>query len=70
VTELHNTDLMLEAFHENDRLWVVLNLADAPITRAIPVAAAKLAGDGAVRRKGTTTEIALPPHGWGIFEAE
>jgi cyclomaltodextrinase len=70
VTELHNTDLMLEAFHENDRLWIALNLADAAITRAIPVAAAKLVGDGAVHRKGTTTEITLSPHGWGIFEAE
>lgn len=70
VTELHNTDLMFEAFHENSRLWVALNLADAPITRAIPAPVAKLAGGGAVCRKGAATEITLPPHGWGIFEAE
>jgi glycosidase len=69
VNELHNTDLVLEAFHENDRLWVALNLADAPITRAIAAPVAKLAGDGAVR-KGATSEITLEPHGWGIFEAE
>jgi cyclomaltodextrinase / maltogenic alpha-amylase / neopullulanase len=70
VTELHNTDLVLEAYHENDRLWVALNLADAPITRASPAPVAKLAGGGAVCRKGAATEITLPPHGWGIFEAE
>jgi glycosidase len=70
VMELHNTDLMFEAFHENNRLWVALNLADAPVTHAIPAAAGKLAGDGAVSRKGAITEITLPPHRWGIFEVE
>jgi cyclomaltodextrinase / maltogenic alpha-amylase / neopullulanase len=67
VTELHNTDLVFEAFHEENRLWVALNLADAPIVRAIPAAIARLAGDIAVRRKGTATEITLPPHGWGVL---
>jgi cyclomaltodextrinase / maltogenic alpha-amylase / neopullulanase len=67
VTELHNTDLVFEAFHEENRLWVALNLADAPIVRAIPAAIARLAGDLAVRRKGTATEITLPPHGWGVL---
>jgi cyclomaltodextrinase / maltogenic alpha-amylase / neopullulanase len=67
VIELHNTDLVFEAFHEENRLWVALNLANAPIVRAIPAAIARLAGDLAVRRKGTATEITLPPHGWGVL---
>jgi cyclomaltodextrinase len=67
VTELRNTDFTFEAFHEENRLWVALNLADAPIMRAIPAAVDKLAGDLAVRRKGALTEITLPRHGWGIL---
>ncbi len=67
VIELRNTDLTLELSHEENRLWVALNLADAPITRALPAAVAKLAGDLAVRRNGATTETTLPPHGWGVF---
>ena len=66
VTELRNTDLMFEAFHAENRLWVALNLADAPLVLAIPAAVDRLAGDLAVRRKGATTDITLPPHGWGI----
>jgi glycosidase len=66
VTELRNTDLMFEAFHAENRLWVALNLADAPLVLAIPAAVDRLAGDFAVRRKGATTDITLPPHGWGI----
>jgi len=67
VIELRNTDLTLELSHEENRLWVALNLADAPVTRVIPAAVAKLAGDLAVRRNGATTEITLPPYGWGVF---
>jgi len=67
VTELRNADLVIEAFHEENRLWVALNLADAPIACAIPAAVDRLAGDLAVRRKGGMTEITLPPHGWGIL---
>jgi cyclomaltodextrinase / maltogenic alpha-amylase / neopullulanase len=69
VTELHNTDLVFEAFHEENRLWVALNLADAPIVRAIPATITRLVGDLAVRRKGTATEITLPPHGWGYLRS-
>src|ERR1700722_12634870 len=67
VTELHNTDFTFEAFHEGARLWVVLNLADAPIVRSVPDAVGKLVGDIAVRQTGATTVTALPPHGWGIL---
>jgi cyclomaltodextrinase len=67
VIELRNTDLTFEAFYEENRLWVVLNLADAPIVRGISAALEKLAGDVAVRRKGAKTEITLPSHGWGIL---
>lgn len=67
VIELHNTDVVFEAFHEKNRLWVVLNLADGPIVRAIPAAVDKLTGELAVGRKGATTEITVPSHGWGIL---
>jgi len=46
---LRNADLTFEPFHEENRLWVALNLADAPTVRAIPAATAKLARDLAVR---------------------
>jgi hypothetical protein len=42
-------DLTFEAFREENRLWVTLNLADAPIAHAIPATTAKLAGNLAVR---------------------
>jgi cyclomaltodextrinase / maltogenic alpha-amylase / neopullulanase len=67
MMELHNTDLTFEAFHEQNRLWVALNLVDAPVVRAIPAAVDKRAGDLTARRTGATTEITLPPHGWGIL---
>ena len=67
VVELHNTDLVLEAFADDNRLWLALNIADAPVTRAIPAGAGKLAGHGDVKKKDGSTEIALPPHGWAIL---
>jgi len=70
VTELRNTDITFEAFHEENRLWVALNLMDVPIVRAIPAAIARLAGEVAVRQKGGMTEITLPPQGWGILATQ
>jgi cyclomaltodextrinase / maltogenic alpha-amylase / neopullulanase len=70
VTELRKAHLVIEAFHEENRLWVALNLTDAPIASAIPAAVDKLAGDLAVRRRGGMTEITLPPHGWGILTTQ
>jgi cyclomaltodextrinase / maltogenic alpha-amylase / neopullulanase len=67
ATELHNTDFIFEVFHEGNRLWVALNVADAPVVRTIPAAVDRLAGDLAVSAKGVTTEIAIPAHGWGIL---
>jgi cyclomaltodextrinase / maltogenic alpha-amylase / neopullulanase len=67
VSELHNTDLLFEAFHEGNRLWVALNLADAAIVRTIQVAVDRLAGDLMVNRKGAATEIVVPAYGWGIL---
>lgn len=67
MVELHNTDLVLEAFAEEKRLWLALNIADAAVTRMIAAAADKLAGNGDVTGKGGSTEIALPPHGWMIL---
>lgn len=67
MVELHNTDLVLEAFAEEKRLWLALNIADAAVTRMIAAAADKLAGNGDVTGKGGSTEIALPPQGWMIL---
>ncbi len=67
VVEIHNTDLVLEAFAGDRRLWVALNIADAPVTRMIAADADRLAGNGDIKRKGGRTEIALPPHGWTIL---
>lgn len=68
VAELRNSDFLFEAYHEEQRLWVALNLADAAVVRKIPAAVVKLAGEVAVHRKGASTEITLPPHGWAILE--
>ena len=66
VIEIRNTDLLYEVFADGQRLWVALNIADAPVTRTID-AAAKLAGNVAVSQKSGKTELTLPPHGWGIL---
>ena len=67
VIELRNTDLLFEAFADDKKLWVALNIADADVTRIIDAKANKLAGTSAATQKGDSTEIVLPPHGWGIF---
>ena len=67
VIEIRNTDLLYETFADNKRLWVALNIADAPVTRTIDAPAEKLAGDVAVVMKNGKTELTLPPHGWGIL---
>jgi cyclomaltodextrinase len=67
VTELNNCDLVFEAFNDDNRLWVALNLADVSIARTIPAGVDRLAGDISVHRKGKTTEIVLPAYGWGIL---
>jgi cyclomaltodextrinase / maltogenic alpha-amylase / neopullulanase len=69
VVELHNADLILEASHDGNRLFVALNLGDAPISRIIPAIAERAAGELAVHRKGGTTEIVVPAHGWGVLAA-
>ena len=67
MIEIRNTDLMFEAFTQDSRLWVALNVADSAVTRSLAATADKLAGNAAITKKGGSTEIALPPHGWGIF---
>ena len=67
VIEIRNTDLLYEAFADEKRLWVALNIADAPVTRNIDGAAEKLAGDVTVSTKNGKTELTLPPYGWGIL---
>lgn len=66
IVELGNTHLMFEACHQDNRLWVALNLADAPVVRMIDGPAHILAGIASCR-KGARTEITMPPHGWAIF---
>jgi glycosidase len=67
VIEIRNTDLLFEAFADDRKLWVALNIADADVTRTISAKADKLAGTAVAVQKSGSTEIALPPHGWGIF---
>jgi cyclomaltodextrinase len=67
VVELRNTDLALEVQHDGHRLFVALNLSDAPVTRALPAAVARLAGEVAVTRARGGSEIVIPAHGWGIL---
>ncbi|MDA9537816.1 alpha-amylase [Bradyrhizobium sp. CCBAU 21362] len=70
VIELRNTDLLLEAFHEENRLLVALNVADAPVVHVINTGVVRLAGNLTTQRKPVTTEIALPPHSWGILASD
>jgi len=67
VVEIHNTDLVLEAFAGERRLWLALNIADSAVIRTIAAGADKLAGNGDIKRKSGSTEIALPPHGWAVL---
>nr|WP_312018244.1 DUF3459 domain-containing protein [Bradyrhizobium semiaridum] len=67
VIWLHNTDLVVEAFDEGNRLSVALNLADAAVVRTIDTTVDRLAGSVAVRRASTRTELTLPPHGSAIL---
>jgi glycosidase len=69
MVELRNTDLILEASDGHNRIWSALNLSDEPIVREIPAAADQVAGHFAIRGNGATSEIRLPPHGWGILAA-
>ena len=66
VVEIHNTDLLFEAFADGHRLWVALNIADKPATFAMAAPVEKLAGNADVTKKGGSTEIVLPPHGWAV----
>jgi glycosidase len=66
IVELGNTHLMFEAFHEDNKIWVALNLADAPAVRTIDGPANILAGI-ATCRKAARTDLTLPPHGWAIL---
>jgi cyclomaltodextrinase / maltogenic alpha-amylase / neopullulanase len=67
VLDVRNTDLLVEMSGAEHRLWVVLNIADASIVRAIDANAGLIAGSGITRRKGTTTEVTVPGHGWSIL---
>ncbi|MBH5402365.1 hypothetical protein HZZ13_31920 [Bradyrhizobium sp. CNPSo 4010] len=63
-------DLLLEAFHEENQLLVALNVADAPVAHVISASVDRLAGNLTTWRKSVATEIALPPHGWGILASD
>jgi hypothetical protein len=67
VIEIRNTDLLFEAFDQGNQLWGALNIADSHVTRTVGAKADKLAGNVAVTQEGGSTEIGLPPHGWGIL---
>src|SRR5262249_17329816 len=65
---LRNAELVFEAAHDSHRLFVALNLSDAPITRVIPSLVGWLAGEVSVARVRSGSEITVPAHGWGILE--
>jgi cyclomaltodextrinase len=65
--ELHNADLLFEARHDEHLLFVALNLSDTPVTRTVPAAVAALAGEVAVTRSGSRSEIVIPAYGWAIL---
>ncbi|BAM89158.1 alpha amylase catalytic region [Bradyrhizobium oligotrophicum S58] len=67
VITINRSDLLLETSYGADRLWVVLNLADAGIVRTIETEADRLAGDIELSHKGGATDVSVPPHGWGIL---
>jgi glycosidase len=67
VLELRNTTLVLEVANQGNRLCVALNIADATVVHTLPFSVDVLAGNVAGCRKGTATEITLPPYGWGIL---
>jgi glycosidase len=68
TVELANTHFIYEAFYEEHRLLVTLNLADAPVTRSIPHPGNILAGDAVCHQAGPSqTQMTLSPHGWAIF---
>jgi cyclomaltodextrinase len=67
MIELRNTHLALEVHQDSQRLFVALNLSDAPVTCTLPAAAARLAGEVNVTRVNSGSEIAIPAHGWGIL---
>jgi glycosidase len=67
VIAIHNKDILFEAFGQDQRLFVALNIADTAVTHTISAKADKLAGDVTVTKKGGSTETLLPPHGWAIL---
>jgi glycosidase len=67
VLELRNTTLVFETANEGHRLCVALNIADATVVQSLPFEVDVVAGNIASARKGTATEITLPPYGWGIL---
>jgi cyclomaltodextrinase / maltogenic alpha-amylase / neopullulanase len=70
VIELRSTDLLFEAFHEENRLLVALSLADAPVVYVVNGSVHRLVGDLTTRREGPATEIALAPYSWGILASD
>ena len=67
IIELHNADVVIEFSHESHRLWVALNLSDAPVTRTISDTVQRIAGDITTLRKAQASELVIPAHGWGIL---
>lgn len=66
MVELRNRDMVVEVSHAANRLWVALNISDETVTRTIPAAVDRLAGELAVHPRHGDSEIVLPSHGWGI----
>lgn len=68
ILEVRNTNLLILACDTKNRLWILLNVADEPVTRMLDAKARCIAGDGVALQNGRLTEITVPGHGWSILE--
>lgn len=69
AVEIHNADCVFEMSDCDHRLWVALNLSDAPVTSVVPAPAdiQTVAGEIEMHRNGSKTGIVVPAYGWGIL---
>jgi glycosidase len=68
ILEVRNTNLSIAVSDAENRLWILLNVADDPVTQTIDAKARCIAGDAAALQKDRLTEITVPGHGWCILE--
>jgi cyclomaltodextrinase / maltogenic alpha-amylase / neopullulanase len=71
TVDLGNTHFFFEALHEEHRLLVALNLADAPVTRSVFYVCKVVSGNATCDQPGPSqTQITLAPHGWAVLGSD